>query len=111
MGNAVFGAGAGAAAKTAFQAISNTPDGKLEESPTLRAAIEGLGSDVNFVFVSEPVAIAALISLKPNNPASAPVVLAGGRTLPSAEHPGSLWLRLDMANAAVQEFGHFADGF
>ena len=103
MGKEVFFAAAGLDSKGALQAVSNTPDGKLEANAAVRAEIEALGSDVSFGLVVEPLSILAFLAGKPSAAESAPVVLALGRAQPAGDDAGGLWVRLDVANANVQE--------
>ncbi|HVY47852.1 MAG TPA: hypothetical protein VHB21_18320, partial [Minicystis sp.] len=95
-------AAVGADAKDALRAVAKTPaDQTLGSDAKIRAAVEGLGSDVAFaVFLDPPRLVAARVG-KPTPPSSTPVVLALGRDGAAASR--ELLVRLDLANAALQE--------
>lgn len=103
IGKEVFVAAAGLDAKAALVSVTSTPEGKLEGTPSIRAAMEALGGDVTFGLVVEPLLALAAFAGKPGAADSAPVALALGRTPPSGEDPGRIWLRFDVADADVQE--------
>jgi hypothetical protein len=85
--------------KPALLAVVEAPSkNNLGEVPEVRAAVTTLGNAVSFAVVLEPLKVVAMGAGKPA-PAAAPVVLALGKE----GTPSELWVRLDIANAAIQE--------
>jgi hypothetical protein len=86
-------------AKAALASVASAPKkDNLGGVPDMKAAIEGLGPEVAFAVLFDPVRIGAVQTGRPAA-APGPIAVAGGR----APGGGELWLRVDVATEAVRE--------
>lgn len=100
---AFFGA-AGLRAKeglrSAIEAIGKEGFGGV---PEIKASLDAIGGDVSFALVVDPLRLVASASGKPGAASSAPVLMLMGRGGGDAP-PDGLWMGLDAATLAIQEF-------
>jgi hypothetical protein len=92
-------AATGLDASEAYTEVVKAKTREREGTSPVRASIESLGDGVTFALFAEPLRAIASLEGHPGEGPSAPVVLAAGM----APQAGTLWLRVDVANAAVQE--------
>lgn len=92
-------AATGLDASEAYTEIAKAKTGRLGGIDGARAGVDGLGEGVAFALFAEPLRLIGSLEGHPGEGRSAPVFLAAG----ASPQAGTLWLRLDTANAAVQE--------
>jgi hypothetical protein len=96
---AVFAA-AGYDPKEGLRAVISAPtDKNLGSNAPMKSALDALGGESSFILAIDPVRLWAARAMQPSGAEAAPVVLAVGRS----SAPASLYLRLDVANGAIQE--------
>jgi hypothetical protein len=95
----LFLAATGLDASEAYTELAKAKSGRLGGVDAVRASVEALGEGVTFALFAEPLRALGSLEGHPGEGRSAPMLLAAG----ASPQAGTLWLRLDGANAAVQE--------
>jgi hypothetical protein len=86
-------------AKAALASIASAPKGQnVGGVPEMKAAIDGLGPEVAFAVLFDPVRIGVVQTGKPAAGAAGPIAIAAGKAGAS-----DLWVRVDVATEALRE--------
>ncbi len=94
---------AGYEAKAALRAVLDSPSqANLAGRPDVKAALEAVGTSVSFVAFVDPLRLIARRSGKADPGAGGPVVFSLGKG-GAGRGEGEPWMRLDIANPAIQE--------
>lgn len=103
--DSAFFAAAGYDAKAGLTGVVNSPGkGGFGGVPLVKTALDGLGSEVSFALVVDPLRLVASRAGKPGAAQPAPVVLSTGKGTGDGALGGTtMWLRLDVAGEAVRE--------
>ncbi|NUQ79556.1 MAG: hypothetical protein HUU21_39110 [Polyangiaceae bacterium] len=101
-----FFAAAGYDAKAGFTNLLSAPEkGSFGAVPPVKTALDGLGSEVSFALVVDPLRIVASRAGKPGSAQPAPIVIGMGKGSGEGALGGGdvIWFRLDVAAEAVRE--------
>jgi hypothetical protein len=85
------------------RAVAAPAGDNLAGAPAIKGALGALGDDVSFALVVDPLRLVARRAGRPDAGEPAPVVLAGGAARGAGGAPASLWVRADVATAAIRE--------
>ncbi|WP_437600821.1 hypothetical protein WMF28_04600 [Sorangium sp. So ce590] len=98
----------GAGLRSAVAAVQGE---SLGDVPAMKAALAPLGADIAFALVVEPLRLVASRLGQPGAGDPAPVVIAAGAAPAGAGAPAAIWVRADIAAAAIRELARLGGAF